>query len=231
MIPPSTHRRSRRAGLTVHLIGRGAPLTDIELGRIQGLHEAGLGLRQIARQVKRSVGAANRVPFVIPTEHKTPGPATSLSERETRYLVLTAAKGQLSAKQLKEELKLSTSVRTIQRVLAGVDWLVYTKIDNTLPLSAEDKRAREAWAWEMLMNKDPVRSWDSIIFSDEKKWNLDGPDGFQTYWHNLCRPFSAAGKTELAVLHGKQYSDDYVYTISEFMLPYAQKHYGTDFTF
>ncbi|KAE9353138.1 hypothetical protein PF008_g5125 [Phytophthora fragariae] len=189
MIPPSTHRRSRRAGLTVHLIGRGAPLTDIELGRIQGLHEAGLGRRQIARQVKRSVGAANRVPFVIPTEHKTPGPATSLSERETRYLVLTAAKGQLSAKQLKEELKLSTSVRTIQRVLAGVDWIVYTKIDNTLPLSAEDKRAREAWAWEMLMNKDPVRSWDSIIFSDEKKWNLDGPDGFQTYWRNLCRPF------------------------------------------
>ncbi|GMF56202.1 unnamed protein product [Phytophthora fragariaefolia] len=100
----------------------------------------------------------------------------SLSERETRYLVRTAAKRQLSAKQLKEELKLSTSVRTIQRVLAGVDWLVYTKMDNTLPLSAEDKRAREAWAWEMLMNKDPVRSWETIIFSDEKKWNLDGPN-------------------------------------------------------
>jgi hypothetical protein len=158
--------------------GRGAPLTDIERGRIQGLHEVGLGLRQIARQVKHSVGAINRVLFVTPTERKPPGPATSLSERETRYLVRTAAKGQMSAKQLKEELKLSTSVRTIQRVLAGVDWLVYAKMDNTLPLSAEDKRAREAWAWEMLMNKDPVRSWDTIIFSDEKKWNLDGPDRF-----------------------------------------------------
>ncbi|GMF55550.1 unnamed protein product [Phytophthora fragariaefolia] len=245
LIPPSTHRRSRRAGLIVHLMGRGAPLTDIERGRIQGLHEAGLGLRQIARQVEHSVGAVNRVLFVTPTEHKTPGPAASLSERETRYLVPTAAKGQLSTKQLKEEIKLSTSVRTIQRVLAGVDWLVYTKMDNTLPLSAEDKRAREAWAWEMLMNKDPVMSLDTFIFSDEKKWNLDGADGFQTYWRDLRRPsrqtkrrqagggsvmvwdgFSAAGKTELAVLHGKQNSDDYVYTLSAFMLPC-----GTDFMF
>jgi len=40
--------------------------------------------------------------------------------------------------------------------------------------------------------------------------------------------FSAAGKTKLHVLHGKQNSDDYVYTVSEFMLPYAHQHYGTD---
>jgi len=109
------------------------------------------------------MGAINGVRFVTPTERKPPGPATSLSERETRYLVRTAAKGQMSAKPLKEERKLSTSVRTIQRVLAGVNWLVYAKMDNTLPLSAEDKRAREAWAWEMLMNKDPVRGHHHLL--------------------------------------------------------------------
>ncbi|KAG3109561.1 hypothetical protein PI125_g10832 [Phytophthora idaei] len=231
-------------------MGRGPPLTDIERGRILGLHEAGFGLRKIARKVERSVGAIQRVIYVPPTQCKKPGPATSLSDRELRLLVRTASKGQLLAKQLKLELKLSTSVRTIQRVLAGVDWLVYTKMDNTMPLSAEDKRAREEWAWEMPMDKDPVRSWDCIIFSDEKKWNLDGPDGFQTYWRDLRRPprqtkrrqagggsvmvwagISAAGKTKLAVLHGKQNSDDYVYTLSEFLLPFAHSHYGTDFTF
>ncbi|GMF32651.1 unnamed protein product [Phytophthora lilii] len=127
-------------------MGRGLTLTDIERGRIQGLYEAGYSQRRIASQVQRSVGAVHRVLFIPQKLHKKPGPATSLSDRELRLLVRTAAKGKLSAKQLQLELKLSTSVRTIQRVLAGVDWLLYSKMDNTLPLSTEDKRAREAWA-------------------------------------------------------------------------------------
>ncbi|KAG3169092.1 hypothetical protein PC128_g19224 [Phytophthora cactorum] len=112
-------------------MGRGPPLTDIERGRILGLHEAGFGLRKIARKVERSVGAVQRVIYAPPTKCKKPGPATSLSDRELCLLVQTASKGQLSAKLLKLELQLSakllklelqlsTSVRTIQRVLAGV---------------------------------------------------------------------------------------------------------------
>ncbi|KAG2783664.1 hypothetical protein PC116_g21269 [Phytophthora cactorum] len=123
-------------------MGRGPALSDEEKGRIKGLYEGGFSLREIERRVTRSRGAISRVLFGEEKPRKKPGPAAAMTERETRLLLRTAAKGDHSARQLKNELSLSASVRTIQRVLAGVDGLIYTKMDSTLPLSAEDKKAR-----------------------------------------------------------------------------------------
>ncbi|KAG3200900.1 hypothetical protein PC128_g4294 [Phytophthora cactorum] len=121
-------------------MGRGPALSDEETGRIKGLCEGGFSLREIERRVTRSRGAISWGGFGEEKQRKKPGPAAAMTERETR-LLRTATKGDHSARQLKNELSLSASVRTIQRVLAGVDWLIYTKMDNTLPLSAEDKKA------------------------------------------------------------------------------------------
>ncbi|GMF54586.1 unnamed protein product [Phytophthora fragariaefolia] len=221
-------------------------VTPEERGRIKGLHEAEFSASHIAARVGRSRDTVRRVVNDISAGQRTGRPPLT-SDRELRRVVRTAAAGNHSASQVKEELSLKVSVRTIQRVLSRVDWLQYSKMDNTLDLTPAHKLARRTWAAQYLQTPD---IWASTIFSDEKKWNLDGPDGYQRYWRDIRRParrtirrqtgggsvmvwggFSATGKTKLAVLVGRQNSDDYVYTLSEYLLPYAHLHYGTDYTF
>jgi hypothetical protein len=44
-------------------------------------------------------------------------------------------------------------------------------------------------------------------------------------WGGICWE----GKTELVILEGCQGSENYIYTIGEYMLPFAHLKYGTDF--
>lgn len=121
-----------------------------------------------------------------PSQRKRGSGRPLLTVRHVRLVVRTAASGNFSAKQLNARFSLSSSARTIRRLLGNVNFLAYRKMERTLPLTAAHRQARIAFATRMLGTHQD--HWVPTIFSDEKKFNLDGPDGYKFYWQDIRRP-------------------------------------------
>jgi len=107
---------------------------------------------------------------------------------------------------------------------------------------------RMDWASPRLTWTDEM--WSKVVFSDEKKFNLDGPDGFKYYWHALGHDykhystrahgggsvmiwasFSKNGKSHIAFLSRRQNSTKYCETLQAYLLPFCERIGVEDWTF
>ncbi|GBM16772.1 Transposable element Tc3 transposase [Araneus ventricosus] len=107
-----------------------------------------------------------------------------------------------------------------------------------LPISNLHISKRLQWARNHMSYGD---KWMAVLFSDEKKWNLDGPDGNIKYWHDLRKEprsflsrqsgggsvmvraaFGFNCQVSLAFLDGRQNSPKYIETLGNHLMSFAE---------
>ncbi len=125
--------------------------------------------------------------------------------------------------------------------------MVYKKRRPKPPLTLHHKTERLRWAEEHM-------TWDDeclkVLFTDEKKFNLHGPDGMQYYWHDIRNEqqyystrvqgggsvmiwggFGFNGTTPLAFVTTRLNSGQYQDLLLECALPYGSDICGKNWIF
>lgn len=222
-------------------MSKGKRLTEYERGKIDALHSRKESERKIAFAIKRSKTVVHNY---LKLQEKyglkgRRGRKQKLSERDKRNILRSASNTNKSASQIKSELSLKVSVRTIQRVLYKCAYLRYQKMRrkplmNKIHFQKRLKFAKNAIKYRL--------DWTKIIWSDEKKFNLDGPDGFRYYWHDLRKDkkifskrthgggsvmvwaaFGSKGKSNIVFINGRMNSENYTTLLKRHLLSIVDK--------
>lgn len=193
------------------------------------LEKTGLSLSTIQRIIKR--GSVKQEKEYGPNT----GRPSKLSVIQKRRLVgLVKRNKRITLSEAKERLEYEISDSTVSRVLKSKG-VRQKKLQTKPSLTEEHKKKRVDYA---LSHASPDFDWGHWINSDEKKWNLDGPDGYRYYWHfkgSKSEIFSKdhntrtslmywggiwkSGKTDLIKVEPKSNSSDYIEILKEGLLP------------
>jgi len=152
--------------------------------KIDVLRSEKWSIRRIAKKIRRSTTVVfNYLHLGLKYGLKgNSGRKKIISNINRKKIISLASQKKMSARQIKAELLLDQSVRTVQRVLRSCPHLIYQKFMKKPRLNKDNKSSRLEFARNCIKKRI---DWSKIIWSDEKRFNLDGPDGIHYYWHDL----------------------------------------------
>lgn len=230
-------------------MGRGKTLSEAETAKIDLLIEMGWSFRKIAKKIDRSHQVVssyvrNRENYGKNRAGRTVG---AINDRDRRRILREASNSMLSTKQIKEKLDVGGSLSTIQRVIKRAPHLQRKKLMRKPALKEHHKTARLAFAEKHV---SWTNQWNNVVFSDEKKFNLDGPDGYNYYFHDLRKneqhlmsrqhgggsvmvwgAITSKGPIELVVLNGRQKAINYLELLKNQKIKMAEKMETNSFVF
>lgn len=231
-------------------MGRGKELTSTAVRVIMELRREGLTMTAIAERAKCSVSSVERV--VNGKRQEKPksrsGRPKKVTERQTRALVRSVTTRIENTRQALTAHDTTISLRTAQRTLTAHPDMKWKRMKHTTQMNARHRARRLQWVKERL--EWGRAEWSTVVFSDEKRWTLDGPDGMSSYWHHKKHPervavrrhsgggsvmiwgaFSGAGTSHLRFLEGRQDAQAYMQTLSSHLLPFLLVKHPAGATF
>lgn len=210
------------------------------------MRDEGYNPSEISRAVLRSRAAIYSVFRDPGKETMLPrsGRPSKLSPITKRHLLREAKKQEMNARELRAFVDTPLGLSSIRRWLHNDPRLAWSRMQRHVQMGPHHEQARLQWANEHVHWS--TEQWNKIIFTDEKRFSLDGPDGNARYWRDknkdprtfskrhsgggsimIWAGFSIKGKTELAFIDEKMTSLQYCNVLEEFLLPFAYHFHGT----
>lgn len=166
---------------------QGVALTETERATVLASHRDGKSSRKIAGLVNRGQDAALKgiKSGQIRSGQRKRGVECKLPMGSVRLLVRAARTGRYTAFELQQKYAPMVTMRQVLQTLAEEPNLSWEKKSKAPASYSVPRAARLNWARSYLPKGD--RFWRSVVFSDENRFTLDGPDGYSAHWKDSSK--------------------------------------------